>query len=745
MSHIIAIIRRDFQHVRSNVIALLVCVGLIVMPSLYAWFNIAGGWDPYANTAQIRVALANSDEGLKGSVIPFRINVGERVVTSLAGSDKIGYEVTTEDDAVDGVASGKYYAAVVIPKDFTTKLLSVVSKNPTHPQLDYYVNEKRNAIASIVTGKASGSVQTMVDEGFTKAVSEAATDLMGELSSILDDDGVLSVASDLAGALDKSVSSMRRSADDIAAYEGVVASIRGVTEASASVLGNGALPLDAAKTLDEAAGGVGQLQDAAKTAEDAANSAIDAGKGSVQGVEDAIDDAFDSAGGDIDKLVEALGKANDAATTSRDRLQTFYDALKTLNDNASSLRGDLNKDVGSYTVNVTAANTLSADTSDLLARTEVALNYLNDLVGTIDKTTTDIQTSKSNAATSQQTLKDLAAQAEQSIDDVRANYSGKLSDSLGDMVGAIQRASAEAASASASLREEVGKLQPVLNGASNGLKSLEDTLASVRQKINGAADKIETMRNRVRHAISSGDTELIRSIFGADPTALVEFFASPVRLDREPMFPVQNNGSAMTPYYTTMALWVGGTLMGILIYAAVSKETLEKTGAKPRHAYFGRLAFFMILGACQSTMLLLGDVFFLGVQCQNLALFMLTGWLASTVFINIIYALSTSFGDVGKAIGVLVMVVQVAGSGGTFPVQMLPPVFQSLYRFLPFVYAEDAFRAAMFGTYGNDWLMAIRTLALYLIPALLLGLVLRKPLVPVNEWIEEKMEETKLM
>jgi putative membrane protein len=124
---------------------------------------------------------------------------------------------------------------------------------------------------------------------------------------------------------------------------------------------------------------------------------------------------------------------------------------------------------------------------------------------------------------------------------------------------------------------------------------------------------------------------------------------------------------------------------------------------------------------------------------------MLMGLLASLEFINIIYSLSASFGDVGKAIGVLFMVIQVAGSGGTFPVEMLPKVFQSLYSFLPFVYSENAFRAAMFGTYGTDWLQAMGTLALYLVPALLLGLVLRKPLVPVNEWMEEKLEETKLM
>ena len=745
MSRIIAILRRDLQHVRGNVIALLVCMGLIVMPSLYAWFNIAGGWDPYANTSQVKVALANSDEGLQGSIIPLRINVGERVVNSLAGSSKIGYEVTSEDKAVDGVAAGEYYAAVVIPKDFTTKLLSVISKSPTHPQLDYYVNEKRNAIASIVTGKASGSVQTMVDEGFTEAVSQAATELMGELSRVLDDDGVLTAATGLEDVLSKSLDSMHRSSNDIAAYKGVVASIRNVADASRSVLGNNTLSLDAAKTLEEAAGGVSQLQEAAQTAENAANSAIDDGVGSVQDVERAIDDAFEKADGDVDRLVAALDKAKDAATTTRDGFQRFADALTVLNDNVASLSANLNRDIAGYTVNVSAANTVSADISDLLTRVMTALGYLNDLVSTLDKSIADIQTTKDDASVSQRELEDLASQASQSIDGVRTNASGKLSGSLGEMVDAIEVASSDASNVSSNLRSEVNKLSPVLNDAATGLKGLEDTLDSASKKIDEAANKVETMRDNVRQAVTTGDMELVRTIFGADPADLVDFFTAPVTLDREAIFPVENNGSAMTPYYTTMALWVGGTLMGILIYAAVAKKDLEEIGAEPRHAYFGRLAFFLILGACQSTMLLLGDLFFLKVQCVNPWLFMLTGWLASFVFINIVYSLAASFGDVGKGIGVLIMVVQVAGSGGTFPVQMLPPLFQSLYRFLPFVYAEDSFRAAMFGTYGNDWLMSMGTLALFLVPALALGLLLRKPLVGLNEWMEEKLEETKLM
>ena len=176
-----------------------------------------------------------------------------------------------------------------------------------------------------------------------------------------------------------------------------------------------------------------------------------------------------------------------------------------------------------------------------------------------------------------------------------------------------------------------------------------------------------------------------------------------------------------------------------------SEKAIEETGCSHAQAYLGRLALFAGVGLLQSALICAGDLYFLGVQCANPVLFFLVGWLASFVFVNIIYALTASFGDVGKAIAVVLMVIQVAGSGGTFPKEMLPATFQALYPFLPFVHSENAMRAAMFGLYGNDYWICMGKLACFLIPALLLGLVLRRPIIRLNEWVEEKLESTKLM
>ncbi len=737
MRKIIAILKRDIQEVRGNAIALLVIMGLAIMPSFYAWFNIAGGWDPYGNSGQIKVALANSDEGVEGSIIPFHVNVGERVVTALTGSAKIGYVVTDADDAVDGVRSGEYYAAVVIPKNFSSNLLSVLTKTPKHPELDYYVNEKRNAIASIVTGKASGSVQTMVDEGFTKAITDVAIDLFDEISSIKNNEDVAAAGANVSNALDGTISALARSSSDIAAYKEVVASIRGVMDSSASILGNNSASLNVAGSLSDAANGVRTLDVVGQRAKDAAQSAIDAGKSSVDDVKAALDEAFTVAGDKTDQLADALTKANDIAKSRRDELAGFRDKLANLSGQVTSREASFG--------DLSVVLEVETDISDLAKRVDNATAYLNELIAAVERTAADVQTTKANAEASRAQLEGLATGARDAIEAVRASYSDNLSGALNDLAAKIDAAAVKSTEVSDALHAEADKLSGAITEAGDDLKELEDALGNASTKLTEVADKIRGLRDKLTNALASGDMDLVRTVMGGDTAALVNFLATPVALDREAFFPVENNGSAMTPFYTTMALWVGGTLMGLVIYVGISKKAEEEIGAAPRHAYLGRLAFFLCVGALQATILLLGDLFFLRVQCENPLLFMLTGWLASTVFINIIYSLATSFGDVGKAIAVFIMVLQVAGSGGTFPVQMLPPIFQMAYPYLPFVHSENAFRSAMFGMYGNDWAMEMGILATFLIPALILGLVLRKPFVPVNEWIEEKMEETKLM
>ena len=737
MGKIWAVFKRDINHVRGNAIAMLVIVGLIVMPGYYAWFNIGGGWDPYGNSDQIKVAVANCDEGVKGDIVPYKVNVGEHVASSLAGSDKIGYVITSKEDAVEGTRSGKYYAALVIPEDFSTKLTSVFTASPEHPEIDYYVNEKRNAIASLVTEKASGSVQTMINEGFTEAVAESSVDLFDEVSSLMNDEGVINAGESLNRALDSSIATLESSSGDIDAYKGVIVSMRSVMSTSSAVVGDKSSTLNVAGSLSDAADSVRSLDGVVDDAESAANASISAGKSSMGELSSAIDTAFAQISEKNDQLDDAFAKARDAAQTRRDRLASFRDTLDSLNGEIVS-REDKFADI-EVTFKV------KTDISDLTTRVDNAVDRLDLLLATIDQTSADLSTARTDAETSKAELSKLAAEAEAAIDSVGSSYDNNLGESLNSFADKIDESATKATDISSSLKSGSNELSSAIAEADTGLGSLENTLDNASKKIGDSTKKLKDLRDKLAGAVASGNVELIRTIMGGDSEALISFLASPVELDREALFPVENSGSAMAPFYTTVSLWVGGTLMGLVLYTGISKDAEEETGAKRRHAYLGRLAFFLCVGFCQATLVLLGDLYFLGVQCENPLLFMLTGWLASAVFLNIIYSLASSFGDAGKAIALFIMVWQVAGSGGTFPVQMLPPLFQKVYPYLPFVHSENAFRAAMFGVYNGDWAREIGRLAFFILPALLLGLVLSKPFVKGNEWLEEKMEESKLM
>ena len=128
MKNVWKIFQRDMMRVRNNVIALVVIIGISVVPCLYAWFNIAASWDPYSNTGNLKVAVASVDEGYEGSLIPIEINIGDKVLSALRENTQMEWVFTTEEKATSGVKSGKYYAAIVIPKDFSNKMMSVFSE-----------------------------------------------------------------------------------------------------------------------------------------------------------------------------------------------------------------------------------------------------------------------------------------------------------------------------------------------------------------------------------------------------------------------------------------------------------------------------------------------------------------------------------------------------------------------------------------------------------------------------------------
>jgi len=752
MQRFFAFVKRDAEHVFANVISLVVCVGMVVVPSFYAWFNIAGSWDPYGNTGNLKVAVANSDAGYTGELIPMSLNMGERMTSSLVESTSIGYTMTSEDEAIEGVQSGKYYAAIVFPEDFTTDMMSVLSSSATKPKVLFYQNEKANAIAQIVTNKASTAVQQDIDESFASSVTSVGAGVLEDLTNYLDDDQL----AEFTGKLNSAVTDAQKGLQETASTTRSFASI---LDSASSLLGNGTggasdsvkATAEVGDGLRETAGDVRSLSSAVDGATDSVNKALASSSASMDKVKASIDDAFSDAGdaagasqaalesaaGTVDTQVAELDKLLDALGQTDTLTKTWYESWDNGADPGFTGQIGVSRD-DVYSAYVTVDG-LNSSVRSLRAS-------LADLSAGLRKTAGDVGTASGAAADSKQQLDDLVDKAKSGITSVQGDFEGDLRQSLGDLASKIDSAASDADAIGSSISSTLDAVNGTAASASKDLDDTKTSVSSAADSLDEAATKLGDLTSALDGALATGDMGTIRAILSGGSTALADFIAEPVSIDRDAIYPIENNGSAMAPFYTTLAIWIGGVVLAALVKCKPSEDALRETGAKPRHAYLGRMVFFVLIGFTQTLLILLGDLFFLGIQCEHPVLFVLAGMMASFVFVNIIYALTASFGDVGKAIAVVLMVIQVAGSGGTFPVQMLPQgFFQAAYPWLPFVHSENAMRAAMFGVYNGDFWGELAMLAAYLVPALLLGLLLRKPVVRLNDWIEEKIESTKLM
>ena len=170
MENIIQIFKDDVRGLGKNILALVIALGLCVIPSLYAWFNIYSNWDPYANTGNVSIAVASSDAGYTKDDGTY-VNMGDAVIEQLEENDKLGWTFpATPQDAIDGVYSGEYYAALIMEEDFSQSMYDCLANGMEHPKILYYENEKKNAIAVKITDSGTSSLQQSINQEFTEVV-----------------------------------------------------------------------------------------------------------------------------------------------------------------------------------------------------------------------------------------------------------------------------------------------------------------------------------------------------------------------------------------------------------------------------------------------------------------------------------------------------------------------------------------------------------------------------------------------
>jgi len=728
------IFRADLSRAHRSVISMVVVLGLVVLPSFFAWFNISASWDPFANTKNLRIAIANTDKGYKSDLIPLEVNIGNRVVSALRTNEQFNWVIDSEEQAIEKTRSGEYYAAVVIPPDFSKEMLTFFSSDAHSTPLTYYINEKKNGLAPKIAGQGAERVSSQINQVFARTVAEIAVDTASSLSDSLSDPTNVRGIQALNSRLESTSQRLNAAATSADAYAGLIASSVQLVDSTQTMIASASKARDPLESAaNNASASVDQISDGASRAASALSSAVSASAQSLGALSASIDDVYSRGGSSVTSAVATL--RSQASSVGNQATQYLH-------------------------VKETLANLPGTPISqDVLDRLQASADRLSALQNAINKLADDMEKNAADAGSNHQHVKSLVGQAQSAISSLKSDVDSTLRPQLERLSGTINSAT----SSMENLRAQLSAASSSVNDGSNrvreGLSKLQSTFSGIGTQLREASQKIADIHNKLNDALESGNLAKVRTIIGSDPQALAVALAAPVGITTIPVYPVDNFGSQMAPFYTALALWVGSVLMIITIRSDVTTENVVEgldsshpaVGYFKRHhlglweGFLGRYLIFGLIALTQATILSLGLLFFVKIQHVHPWLFMCTAWAIALVFSFLLYTFIATFGNAGKALGVLFLVLQISASGGAFPLDILPSFFRSISPYLPATHGITALRAAIAGYSGGEYVDAMLLLSVFALVAALLGFGLRPLLIKRTRLLVEKLESTKLM
>lgn len=714
MKNIFKIYIDDLKRIFSSYAAVIVLLALCILPSLYAWFNIAASWDPYSESATsgIKIGVVNKDVGT--TLRDKEINIGDQVISELKENKSLGWQFVSEEKAKKALEEGKYYATITIPENFSKELTSIVTSEINKGEIEYSVNEKINAIAPKLTDKGATGVQEKVSKAVVETVSEAIFGAANEIGIELENQmPKISQIHNLLVELQGKFGSINDTTD--LAYDGalkmedLIKGIQGDIPLIQSTIKNAqGLSSSMKEFLSESKDGVSKVAPIIKNDIKIVNDIASEISKFTEGVINAINSGSEKVPEMIDSLTAKVNTAQDM-TTSLIRILEKLNKLAP-GKHLDKLIGDLSNVSNSLN---TALQSLNVIKDNVANGVKPDLTLLNNVI----TVTNDVASITSG---------------------IYENFDSAIIPKLNEI---FDKGNEVAAGAIAILQEAENKLPKVeeiltlaYEGVGKGVEGLDyvkEILPKSEEMINELTDKIGKINN-------NEELQAVIDLLKADVTKRSDFLANPVNIVENKVFPIANYGTAMTPFYSVLSLWVGILLL-------VSILTVNAKGEyKPHEVYFGKLLLFMTVTGIQGLIVALGDLYLLKITCLNPVLFVLGNIFTSWVFTFIVYSLVSVFGNVGKVIGIILLVLQVAGSGGTFPIQLTPHMFQVINPYLPFTYAISFAREAIGGVVLSVLYKDISVLLIYIAGAIVMAMLLKKPINKLLHGFVENFEKSSI-
>ena len=706
------ILYKDCQEVLKNRLITIIVVALMIFPSLYAWFNIEAFWDPYGNTKNLSVAIVNQDKDYEFK--NQKLNFGNDIVKNLKENRSLDWNFVNSKTAMEGLETGRYYAILTIPKDFTKSLMSVTQVDVRKARIIYTTNEKTNAIAEKITDQGANKLQAKISNHLIQVISKTSLGAMGGISNMTDD-------------ITPKLTEMKKSLQRLDAQ---LVNSKKLAENNKNMIGDLDKSLASSKASLDAIKRT--MNSAKKINDDIGSMATDATSG-IQNTSASLKSALRDVSRILESSVNLAQSLNSIGDKGAQQAVISIGNIKDKIDQAAIRVNNISQVLND--INVVNSNVLNNAVTRLNNEYRSLTDASSRLAGIIDQ----VNSASSLTYSQVQDIVNIVADSNKGINDIISDFDDLVTRPLSRVNGNVSTITGDIRS----MVDSTGQLYPSVNNFINTASTLNGRVGS---SITILESSIDILRGQVSDSIkmideiqNNKDLKAFNNVIKSNILERADFIKNPVEIKEEKLYKMANYGSSMAPFYSVLAAWVGVIILSTILSTEPSKQY------RSIDRYLGRLSFFLILSLIQSIIISTGDLLLLGVTAKEPVLFILILMLCSIAFCILIFTLVSCFKTLGKGIAMFLLVIQIGGSGGTFPVQMTPTFFRTINSVIPFTYGINACREAIGGVYMQNLLGDIGALLLFAIIPLIFGIMFKEDINDLLEPLSEKFEKSFLM
>lgn len=646
-------LRAEWKHLFSNKILLISMAVISFIPILYSGFFLGSIWDPYGQTKNLPVAFVNEDKGanLNGKAL----NIGESVEKKLKDNHDLGWEFVSKQQADEGVNSGHFYAVVTIPHDFSQKAASITESEPQQAVINFTTTPAKNYIGSLVSNQAAAKVKSSVSEQITQAYAKGILENLDKLGIGLD------TAANGASTLHDGLGRLQSGAQTY------VGGVKQLAVNQQSLTGGLAQLSDGSRKLQA---GLGQLSNNLPTESQLSQ----------------LSDGMKQLQSGINQLNASVSNPSPALVAQQNKVETTAQTLvQTIQDSRSDLSaaGDTLRTLGAQAAaSGSDSTTISLPQISNISRAFTKTQTIIAQMGTLRE---DLQALKQQLSAQQTQLQDGVSALNNGVNQLAPNAITAFN-GYNSVRFANNQLLAGSASLTSGLSEAKSGSQKLANGASlleSRSGALIDGTSQLASGADTLANKLADASNRIKIQPTGATTQ--RQI------------ANPVKSEMTEKGNVPNYGYALSPYVLSLSLFVGAIVLNVIY-------PIRKTFSEQESAIRWWLSKASVAGVAafmQATILMLVMVFFLGLTPEHPAHFIGAVYLTSFAYMSIVSLLVIVLDNPGRFLAMVLLVLQLGSSEGTFPIQTANGFFQAINPLVPMTYSIRALRQAISGGLDN--------------------------------------------